>query len=79
MSNPHLLEAKDHEKTGKSFGIVRRHHIFITTRRRLSVVGRVLRKFLENRIEARGIERVLEDERDSAHIWNKQVIPYLPA
>lgn len=38
------------------------------------VFGSVLDKLLATGIEARGIERVPEDQRDSKHTWNKYVL-----
>jgi hypothetical protein len=72
-SYEHRLETTDREK---SISVAEQYHS-ITTRERLSVVGHTLRKILEPKVEVRGIERVPEDERDRAYLWNKYVFPSL--
>lgn len=37
---------------------------------RSGVFGPLLSKLFESGVEGRGVERVLEDERDGTHTWN---------
>lgn len=44
--------------------------------KRYGAFGRVLAKLFENGVESRGVERVPEDMRETANLWNKCVISF---
>lgn len=54
------VHANDKEKEPESYYV-----------RKLGFAGPWLQKLFSNGVEARGVERVPEDQRERKHIWNK--------